>query len=1502
VKREYWKYFPLVLGYVGRHKRLAAASLILMVISGLAAVMDPWPLAFLVDNVLGSHHPPTYISGVVGTDKSQLLLFAVLAGFGVVLVTHALAVLTEYVNTKLDQTIALAARSDLFAHVQTLSQSFHDEMASGDFMYRINFEARAFGGVALALLPFAQSILTLIAMFVIALRLDSTLALLSLTVVPFIYYSTGFYGNKIEPRLIAVRQLEALSLTMVNTAMAMLRVITTFNRQKYEHQRFYEQGTTAVNARVRVTVYQTLFTLSITLLTAAGLALVLFVGARDVLSGKLTIGQLLVIIWYINAIYQPLQTISSTLSSFQVDLIAVRFARQLFDKRPEVTERSDALAIERAAGHIVVENVSFDYLTRKGVLSAVSFEVRPGQVLAIVGATGAGKSTLVSLLPRFFDPRDGRVLLDGVDIRDLTLHSLREQIAFVHQEPLLFPTSIRENIGYGRVGASTEEIVEAAKAANAHDFIVALPEKYETRLGERGVKASGGERQRIAIARAFLKNAPILVLDEPTSSIDLKTEAAILGALERLMKGRTTIIIAHRLSTVRGADHVVVLDHGRVVEQGGPEMLRRQGGVFAEMHALHGGTTSLPSAQPDSNAIRGSRAVTGHESQPGSIRQEFLQFRGRGSRTNDLETLGDGHISGNVYGNESGGKRPVPGLGVLNRPKIVVLGMMSKMPVAGVIWQTVHYLVGLERLGFEAYYVEAHGRTPSMLMRNAGDDSAELAAEFIGGVMSRFGLGGRWCFHALHSNGRCYGMSRPQLATLFQTAALIINLHGGTQPLAEHSATGRLVYLETDPVQLQIELFNGRQETLDFLSYHSLFFTFAENYGQPDCLLPVSNQFKFRTTRQPVLLDFWSNDGAPRADEFTTIGNWKQQWREVKFRGETYHWSKHSEFMRFLDVPSRTKQQFELALSSLEPDDAALLSSHGWRMRSALEVSTDLNTYQSYIKSSLGEFTVAKDQNVRLRSGWFSDRSATYLAAGRPVITQDTGFGCVLPVGSGLFAFSTYEDVEHAVAEVTSHYSAQSEAARDVAREFFAHDVVLGRLLMECGVERRSRSSSSTRARSSMTVPFPAAMVIEPTRKRPLSLPAETVRTILSQSAAGHRSHERGPAVASIVVVAYGNGVFTRLCLESILANTSTPYHEVIVVDNGSDQDTVAYLRTLESRDERLRLFLNPRNVGFAAAANLGLRAAVGKFLLLLNNDTIVTPSWLHALTAHLEDRRVGIVSPAAPEGHLDGPAYRTYGELLVYAADRLNAAGHTDVDMMPMYCVAMRREVYERIGPLDEDFGIGMFEDDDYCVRQARSGYLIRRVRNVYVHHFGEASFGELAPSGEYTQLFEANKRRFEEKWGLAWQRHQEVNSTSGYEAMRMRVWETVENAVPTGTRLAVISKGDDELLKLGKRTAFHFPPAEFGMYAGFYPKDSAEAVAQVITLRGLGCEFLVVPETARWWLSHYGGLQRYLDEHGVVFAEVAGTCIIFRFLRKQAPQPSGPAQTKQLEVGIGG
>lgn len=382
-----------------------------------------------------------------------------------------------------------------------------------------------------------------------------------------------------------------------------------------------------------------------------------------------------------------------------------------------------------------------------------------------------------------------------------------------------------------------------------------------------------------------------------------------------------------------------------------------------------------------------------------------------------------------------------------------MLGLLSKAPVGGVVWQTAHYLVGLQRLGFDVYYVEAHSSRPSGLLATEADgDGSAKAAACIDGFMRRFGLADRWAYHALHAGGQCYGLSRLELTRLYASAELILNLHGGTLPLPEHCATGRLVYVETDPVEVQVQLARGCQSTIDFLSAHCAFFSFGENLGRPGCLVPESTRFKFQPTRQPVVLDFWEGPEPLARPVFTSIGNWRQTNRDLELGGETYRWSKHHEFLKFLELPARTGAQFELALSRCPDDERAMLQARGFGVSKALDFTLDPDEYRRFIRRSLGEFTVAKDQNVRLRSGWFSDRSATYLAAGRPVITQDTGFGDVLPTGQGLFAFKDLDEIEVAVRRVSADHENQSRAAKELAREYFSAEKVLASMLARIGI------------------------------------------------------------------------------------------------------------------------------------------------------------------------------------------------------------------------------------------------------------------------------------------------------------------------------------------------------------------------------------------------------------------------------------------------------------------
>jgi ATP-binding cassette, subfamily B, bacterial len=578
-----WKSLPRALPYLRPYRKLGGVSLTLMVLSAVASLATPWPLATMIDAISGQDPPTRFLLFGV-SDRYTILAIAVAAGFVLTIVSHGLTVIDSYVDTKLEQNMILDLRSDLFEHCERLSLTFHDARRTGELMSRINYQASALGSIVMAFPPIAQGLLTLIGMAVIALLIDWQLALLALTVVPFIYYSLGLYGKRIVPRLQQVQGLEWQSLSIVNEAMSMLRVIVSFGRERYEHGRFRDQGQTAVDARVQLTIRQTAFTLGVNTATAVGTALVFYFGFRAVFRGEITIGSLIVLLSYVAAIYAPLEQISATVGSLHQHFVALNASLQLLDIEPEVKEDPDPVVIERASGAVTYEGVRFAYQGRADTLKDISLEARPGQRIAIVGPTGAGKTTLISLLIRFYDPREGRILIDGVDIRRLKLQSLRDQISVVLQEPLLFSGTIAENIRYGRLEAPQDEIVEAAKRANAHDFIRRLPQGYETEIGERGAQLSGGERQRICVARAFVKDAPILILDEPTSSIDSRTENVILDALDDLMVGRTSFMIAHRLSTVRDADLILVMSDGELVQRGTHDELLAQGGLYQQLH------------------------------------------------------------------------------------------------------------------------------------------------------------------------------------------------------------------------------------------------------------------------------------------------------------------------------------------------------------------------------------------------------------------------------------------------------------------------------------------------------------------------------------------------------------------------------------------------------------------------------------------------------------------------------------------------------------------------------------------------------------------------------------------------------------------------------------------------------------------------------------------------------------------------------------------------------
>jgi ATP-binding cassette, subfamily B, bacterial len=632
---ELWKALPRARPYLAPYRRTLIWVTILTVLVAVLGLAEPWPLAVILNQVLHAENPTGIVKAVYGTHPQVwiVLISMILGRFLIVVVGNGFTVLTHYLGAKTEQNMVLDLRSDLFNHAQRLSLTFHDERQTGALMSQINIQAAAVGNIVMVVPPIAEAAVTLIGMLAIATLVDWQLALLSLIVIPFLYWSFGVYGRRIVPRIQRVQELEWRSLSIVHEAMAMLRVIVSFGREDYEHGRFREQGQAAVDERVKLTVSQSLYTLGVQTATAAGGSLILGVGAWHVIEGKISVGELIVLLTYITSVYQPLEQISGTVGMIHEQLVQFDASLRLLDTDPEVTESATAVDLGRAAGRLTAEEVCFSYSGRKRTLSDISFDAQPGERVAVVGHTGAGKSTLMSLLIRFYDPKAGRIAIDGVDLRQIKLTSLRDQISVVLQEPLLFSGTIEDNIRYGSLGASSASVEAAAKAANAHEFVRGLPNGYDTVVGERGAQLSGGERQRICVARAFLKDAPILILDEPTSSIDSKTENVILDALDELMDGRTSFMIAHRLSTVRHAEQILVMSEGEIVERGTHDELLKRGAVYRQLHdaqtrerkkraptdaAVNGAGTRLPAPERENGRIEPEEIVSWRQVTGGS--------------------------------------------------------------------------------------------------------------------------------------------------------------------------------------------------------------------------------------------------------------------------------------------------------------------------------------------------------------------------------------------------------------------------------------------------------------------------------------------------------------------------------------------------------------------------------------------------------------------------------------------------------------------------------------------------------------------------------------------------------------------------------------------------------------------------------------------------------------------------------------------------------------------
>jgi ATP-binding cassette, subfamily B, bacterial len=584
--RPYWAVFVFALVQV-------------LFISALE-ILKPWPLKIIIDNVLSGQ--PLAWKFATNWSSQTLLVLACIGLVLVYLLLGGLRLLNDCTTIRIGQGMVNDLRRDLYSHIQCLSLSFHNRQQIGDLMYRITADTLGIQTLTMnGLFTVLSAAVLLIGMFFVMFWVDWHLTLLALAVCPALFLAITLMNTKMSLAATQALQKQSMVYSVVQRTLSGIRVIQAFTKEEEEERRFVKASRESLAADLRLYNLQNFYYAVVDVAIAAGTATVLWLGARHVLSGNLSVGEMVVFISYLASLYAPLNNIFQTYGLVQSAKVGVRRAFDILESEQSLPEGHRILSPQGAQGEIAFEEVSFGYDASRPALKDISFHVPPGKKIAIVGTTGAGKSTLVSLLPRFYDPQSGRVTIDGIDIREFRLKSLRRQIAMILQPPLVFPVTIRENIAYGRPDASMEEIISAARVAQVHDFVEQLPQKYETVVSEQGSTLSEGQKLRLTIARGVLLNAPILILDEPTSSVDSETEALIMEGLERLMAGRTTFIIAHRLSTVRQADLILVLRDGKIVEQGTFAELLRRHGPFAALYrtqfALHQEETKIRLAQ-----------------------------------------------------------------------------------------------------------------------------------------------------------------------------------------------------------------------------------------------------------------------------------------------------------------------------------------------------------------------------------------------------------------------------------------------------------------------------------------------------------------------------------------------------------------------------------------------------------------------------------------------------------------------------------------------------------------------------------------------------------------------------------------------------------------------------------------------------------------------------------------------------------------------------------------